>query len=509
MNTQNGKNENDEVLEALKEKMLNPETVAKVAEGSEDDKERFLMAANRHGIGRQVEYILKNWRQPEIRKRKRHTKTGDVEEVQQTITNCHEAIMYDPQLFGKIHYNELTFAPYISGQLPWMIDGHPREWNTGDDAFLRQYLEKYGLMNVQKINDAFEMVIRSSQFNPIRDALIEIRTNKWDHKEGHIRKLLPEYLGCEDSDYNFECMKLLMLAAVKRIFQPGCKYDLMVILVGRQGIGKSQFTRTLALYPEWYCDNFNTFEPDKAVAQLRGFWIVEVAEMLATKRAREVESIKAFITSQNDAYREPYSRRTENRPRRCVFVGTTNDEGFLTDKTGNRRFLPIATGVMAPMKSLFADRGKVMADFYNAWGEAVDLYMQNPNVELILPSTVADAVANAQIRYMADDVRIGLIQNYLDERKLLTPVCVAELYQEALGNYDRIPARHESNDLHMIMKSSITGWQRLEKKARCGKYGSQWAYVKDPKNVPNNERELGTEGFQDADEQFEIPFDGQ
>lgn len=440
-------------------------------------------------------------RDPELKTKTKKTARGEVEEVCQTISNCVEAIAYDQELYGKLCYNELTFSPYIRGRLPWMSDARPREWNNGDDSFLRRYLEKYGLTSEKKISDGFEIVIRSNPYNPIKDVLMAIRSDRWDGKPGHIRKLLPEYLGCEDTDYNYEVMRLVMIAAVKRIFQPGCKFDLVMVLVGPQGVGKSQFTKTLALYPEWYCDNFNTFEPEKAVAQLRGFWIVEVAEMLATKRAREVESIKAFISSQKDVYREPYRQRTENRPRRCVFIGTTNDEGFLTDKTGNRRFLPIAAGVIKPTKSLFDDSDAVRTDFMNAWGEAFDYYLQDPDQDLILPVAVLNAAEEAQDRYTTDDVRIGMIQRYLDTRLKGYPVCVAELFQEALGN-ERLPVRHESNELHAIMQNLIPGWRKIDKRVRCDRYGPQWAYEKIREVVPMEQEE-----FSDLDHEVRNPFE--
>lgn len=428
-------------------------------------------------------------RDPELMTRTKKTARGEVEEVRQTISNCREAIAYDQELYGKLCYNELTFSPYVLGQLPWENGKIPREWDNADDSFLRQYLEKYGLTSEKKISDGFEIVVRSNPHNPIKDVLMAIRTDRWDGKTGHIRRLLPEYLGCEDTDYNYEVIKLVMVAAVKRIFQPGCKFDLVMVLVGPQGLGKSRFVGTLALNPEWYCDNFNSFEPELAVPKLRGLWIVEVGEMLAAKRAKEVESIKAFISSQNDIYREPYRQRTERRPRRCVFIGTTNDEGFLTDKTGNRRFLPIAAGVIKPTKSLFDDPDAVRTDFMNAWGEAFDYYLQDPDQDLILPGAVLSAAEEAQDRYTTDDVRIGMIQRYLDTRLKGYPVCAAELFQEALGN-ERLPVRHESNELHAIMQNLIPGWRKIDKRVRCDRYGPQWAYEKIPEVVPMEQEEF-------------------
>ena len=403
--------------------------------------------------------------------------------IKQTIYNMCEAIEYDEKLWNHIKYNILSYSPFVCGSLPWEHQNMYREWNNSDDSNLKSYIEsKYGLKSLDKIMEALNIVTNRNKFNPVVDMLKDIHKHKWDKNTGHIENLLPDYLGVEKTRYTTECMKIFMLGAISRAFHPGCKFDYMPVLLGKQGIGKSTFLRLLSMNNAWYNDNFNTIEGDKAPEKLRGMWMVELAELLATKKAKEVESIKAFLTSTVDTYRPPYGRRTEQRPRVCVFAGTTNNDRFLTDRTGNRRFLPIVTRKEFVKKSMFDNPDEVQRDFENAWGEAMQLFIDaGENPSLILPHDLQDYVEDRQSEYMEEDVRVGIIQEWLDNTNEQR-VCVMMLYEQVLGNEDRKPTRFESNEIHSIMMNSIEGWEKLQNnnggRAKCGVYGAQVCYVR-------------------------------
>ena len=140
------------------------------------------------------------------------------------------------------------------------------------------------------------------------------------------------------------------MAAVARVLYPGCKFDNMLILSGRQGIGKSTFFSLLG--KEWYSDSLSTFEGKDAAELLQGFWIVEAGELTGLNRS-EMNDVKQFLSKREDIYREPYGRRTSSYPRRCIIVGTTNDKEFLKDVTGNRRKNRKGIREDKPGKSLF------------------------------------------------------------------------------------------------------------------------------------------------------------
>ena len=296
---------------------------------------------------------------------------GENGKIQQTIENVCEALRNDPALKDHIRYNTLSYSPFIFGGVPWDPHNQYREWTNSDDSNLKCYIEgKYGLKSLEKIMEAFTVVANENKYNPITDYLEGL---EWDQKP-HIENLLSDFLGVEKTRYSIEGMKLFLLGAINRAYHPGCKFDYMPVLVGEQGVGKSTFFKRLAGKDEWYNDNFNTVDGDKAAEKLRGMWIVEMAELLAVKKAQQVESIKAFITSTVDTYRPPYGRRTEQRPRVCVFAGTTNSSHFLTDRTGNRRYLPLMVNKQAIKRSMFDRPDEVAEEFRQAWAEALYIF---------------------------------------------------------------------------------------------------------------------------------------
>lgn len=404
----------------------------------------------------------------------------------QTIENASRVLEADPGLAGRFYYDERAYTRMAAGPLPWDGREGDRAVSDADYCGLAAYLEReYGLMSKQKAIDAVTNVAMRNRRNLVAEWLESL---SWDG-EPRIDTLLPCYLGCDPSDYNIAVMRLFMQGAVARAYEPGAKFDYMPVLIGRQGIGKSMFLRRLGTRSDWYCDNLNTVEGDAAAEKLRGMWIVELAELLATKKQRDVESIKAFLTSQVDTIRPKYARETEQRPRACVFAGTTNSPQFLTDSTGNRRFLPVECGVHVAPMSLFSDG--VQAYFEQAWAEAVHVY-KTIKPPLVLDGDLAGYALEKQEAYTEDDPRVGIVQAYLEGRvaeelNRSSPdlsrvrVCVQELIDHALPDaQQRQQGPFLINSLHTIMQTKIAGWEKYPKsrgKARCGNYGVQRCYV--------------------------------
>lgn len=422
---------------------------------------------------------------------KRDLETG---KVIQSIDNVCMVLRNDKNLAGKIRYNILSYSPFVYGELPWSKETY-REWNNTDDSNLKCYVEaRYGLKSLEKIMEGLNIVVAENKFNPVVENLEQLH---WDGKP-HIENLLTDYLGVKKDRYSTESMKLFMLGAINRAYHPGCKFDYMPVLVGGQGIGKSTFLKILAGNDDWYNDNFNTVDGDKAVEKLRGMWIVELAELLAVKKTQEVESMKAFITSTVDTYRPPYGRRTEQRPRVCVFAGTTNNMHFLTDRTGNRRYLPLLANADNVKKSMFENQEEVRKEFQQAWAEALHIFKtQKP--KLVLPKDLENVVKKAQDTYLEEDVRIGIIQEWLDLNKEVDEVCVAMIYTGALENESKKPNRRESNEIHDIMRSSIAGWKLVDTdshRRRLKGYGLQVCYERiKTEEEKKNDGFVSTEGF--------------
>lgn len=392
-----------------------------------------------------------------------------------TIDNVVTILENDKRFKGKIRTNILANCPYYFGDIPWRTQKDELdtmgEWNDTDDAELRRVIQnEYGIirLNKQNYNDGFRIVADNNSFNPLVDYFEELP--KWDGVE-RIKHLLPDFLGAEESEYTYEVMKLVMLGALSRAYNPGCKFDYMLVLVGSQGIGKSYFLKKLAINDIWFEDGIQTsLDKKDAVEKMRGKWIIEFGEMAALKSTKDVEAIKSFTTACTDTYREPYARRTTERKRMCVFTGTTNNMRFLTDRTGNRRFLPIVvTGKKT--KNLFDDDTDEYINM--AWSEALYLFNQaNRKPLLVLPERLAAEVLQHQENHKEDNPAVGLVQYYLDNRVDGYPVCAVEIAEKVLGIELGKVKRSTVNEIHDIMKYEIHGWE-LAHNQKCGKYGSQ------------------------------------
>lgn len=405
--------------------------------------------------------------------------------IKNTWANIKEAITYDAELYGHIKYNILASSIWVFGELPWEQKETYRQWKDSDDQNLKTYLEnRYGFSKSDKIMDALTIVANNNTFNPVCDELNNIANSyTTEQYKGSIRKLLVEYMGVEDTDYHYEVMKTFMLGAICRVFHPGCKFDYTIILYGAQGFGKSEFVRRLALCPEWFNDNFNTLDGDKASEKLAGMWMLELAELKALKSSKDAESIKAFLTSRYDTYRAPYQRRTEQRPRMCVFAGTTNNMNVFVDKTGNRRFWPIITRKGMEKKKLFGNPEEVERDFRLAWAEAMALYHAAKEKPLLRLSEKMEAEAlKMQEQFSEEDYRVGLIQEWLDNTQC-NRVCVAQIIEVVLNQDIEKMTKANRREVQEILENEIKGWSRLNNKdkgrTRCGKYGNQIAFIRD------------------------------
>ena len=221
--------------------------------------------------------------------------------VRQSIRNCLTVFQRDPLLSGAIAYNILTDRKDIIKPI-----GFHRESTALTDTdmkYLLLYLEEtYGLTNEKKIDNAIGIVANENKYHPIRDYLSAL---VWDGTE-RIRFCLRHFLGADADDYTYEALKLFLLGAISRAFQPGCKFEIMLCLVGGQGAGKSTFFRLLAVRDEWFSDDLRKLDDDNVYRKLQGHWMIEMSEMMATANAKSIEEIKSFLSRQKEVYKIPY-----------------------------------------------------------------------------------------------------------------------------------------------------------------------------------------------------------
>lgn len=423
---------------------------------------------------------------------------GNVKSVKQLVHNFEIVMDKDSRFAGKIRLNEFAQQPYLYGSVPWENENNCRAWSSHDDSALFSLIQAdYGLKSRQDFADALKNVSMRNKFHPVRELLDSLT---WDGKE-HIRSLLPEYLGAEDSDYTYQVMRLWMLGAVSRVYKPGSKFDYTIILQGSQGIGKSTFLKLMALDDSWFNDSLDSLDSDKAVQSLTGSWIIELAELKSLARtAGGVESVKRFLTATQDKYRIPYERRADTFYRQCVFAGTTNKDDFLQDETGNRRFLIVQTGVKKPSKSLFVP--EIMDTIKLAWAEAVHIW-KNEKPQLILPEAYMQEAKELQEANMADDGKRGIIQEYLEGK---TQVCAREIWEKALGE-NVSPRKYQITEINDII-AKVPAWKKLKSPRNFEGYGKQRGFQK---TVLQTENEKATNFSEfvptSRQEQMEIPFD--
>ncbi len=378
------------------------------------------------------------------------------------VRNIETVLEHDVRFKNKIRYNEFSHSIDILGALPWKGDNSCRAWNNSDDASLFSVLQcDYGFSKRQDCIDALDIVAKNNSYNPVKDVLESLEYKG----EGYIRKLLPCYLGCADTEYNYQVMLLFMLGAVSRIYKAGTKFDFCLMLQGKQGIGKSTFLQLLALDDSWFNDSLDSLDGKDSIQGLIGSWIIELAELKSFARTTGgMDSIKRFLTATQDKIRLPYCRVVETFPRMCVFAGTTNRADFLIDETGNRRFLIVIAGENTPSKNLF-DKEEILPDIKMAWAEAVHIY-KTESRPLVLPVEVEQEARSIQEQCLVDDPRIGIIEKYLEDKNR---TCVLEIWQEALKQEGQ-PLKFQSREIAEIVLS--LGFKKIGSR-KYGALGSQ------------------------------------
>lgn len=418
-------------------------------------------------------------------------------QIKDDLQNLVLIISNDENLKG-IAYNQHRDGISVKGSLPWkqIKSG----WNDSDMSSLKVYFDKtYGVWSPAKIKEALIAVVAQRAFHPIKEYLDELP--EWDGIE-RVETLLIDYLGADDNEYSKAVIRKTLLAAITRIYNPGTKFDTVLILNGPQGIGKSTLFSKLG--KSWFSDSLTiTDMRDKAAAEkLQGYWILELGE-LAGIRKTDVETVKSFVTRTDDKYRASYGVNVESHPRQCVIVGTTNSEsGFLRDITGNRRFWPVRVSGKGIKKAW------ELKDIDQIWAEALKIYKTGE--ELLLEGDAARIAISEQADAMETDDREGLVRNYLEKllpedwrdldlyerRNFLNNkdfgspqigtvqrerVCTMEIWCECFGKEASSMKKSDAYELNSIM-SRIEGWKKYDgnkhSKFKFPIYGVQTGYVK-------------------------------
>ena len=236
-------------------------------------------------------------------------------------------------------------------------------------------------------------------------------------------------------------------------------------------------------------------DDDNVYRKMQGHWIIEMSEMMATVNAKSIEDIKSFISRQKETYKIPYETHPEDRPRQCVFVGTSNNMDFLPlDRTGNRRFAPVLVHPERVEKHILEDEKESREYIRQAWAEAMELY-RNGSHELKLSRETEEYLKEMQKDFMPEDAKVGAIQLWLDELAE-DYVCSIMIYKEAFSHEYDTPKDWELKEINNVMNHSIIGWEKISSHRFAG-YGTQRGW----------RRVAGKNEFQKLPEDAVIPFE--
>lgn len=412
-------------------------------------------------------------------------------EYTNSATNINLIVQNDRYLKGAFKLNTFDAKRYILKSVPWRKIESEEPMRDVDYSGVRNYIEcVYGIVSSQKIDDALALDVEKHSFHPIQEYLISL---EWDGVP-RVDTLLVDYFGAPDNCYTRAAIRKTLCAAVTRVFCPGTKFDMVLVLVGKQGTYKSTFVRKLGM--KWFSDTFSTFQGKESFEQLRGAWLVEMAELSGLKKA-EVETIKQFISKCDDMYRPAYGRTVETYRRQCVFFGTTNDSDFLHDPSGNRRFNPVNIDFNKASKSVKDDLTQDEID--QIWAEACYLVKQGEN--LYFDDRESELARESQVEHSAVDERTGLVEKYLekllprdwdkkdlfDRRSWLDDplaeageirreyVCTAEIWCECLGKDKNDMTRYNTKDINSLM-ASLPNWEFVSSTKNFQIYGKQRFY---------------------------------
>jgi len=436
--------------------------------------------------------------------------------IKPTFPNVELILKNDPRFVGLAQINEFTqetvqrtppgvkpgrkkaakATRQLAGRI-WQVKDtlNGELWSDDRDFAVRTIIESpktqggYGIKVTDRdLKGAIVLAANEHAFHPVREYLSK---TTWDGVP-RIERLWIDYVHAPDDAYHRSVARLMMVAAVARIFEPGHKFDFATILEGLQGKRKS--TLIAVLGRSWFAELNGDWHDSKSMVELmQGAWIMEIPELTGFGRA-DVRAIKAFISTQKDRVRLAYARRAGQFPRQCIFIGSTNDREYLKDDTGGRRFWPVECR-MAEDEEIDTDALEANVD--QLWAEAVVVYQQ---MRAAKPSgTLPLYLADAESRVIAarlqesrrvespDDVLAGTIAEWLDrpisnggfddDGQLRNETCSKEIWMEMLGGDERsFNAAAQSMVNRALMR--VEGWGGDGSQKRFAKYGKQRVFYR-------------------------------
>lgn len=331
-----------------------------------------------------------------------------------SYTNLMRLVEADPGNRAFIWMNTFTARVEVSAEVPWARHaGETELWSKNDEVGFRNWLiEKYRGVEWSRIDikDIISLLTTRNHYDPLRQYFDQL---EWDGVP-RLDTSFARHLGAEDCSYTTACARNFFLGAASRALHPGCKHDEMVVLYGGEGTGKSSFSFHVCPTPAWTTDSIGDLKNKDALDALRGKWIIEMSE-LRSMQGSNAEHVKAFLTSVQDNYRPAYGEYTLQFPRRCIFVGTTNNPKFLTETGANRRFLPVEISKELNIDELVAERDQL-------WAEAKHMIAKGKKARV--PRELFTEISARRMNATDDGEYVGDIMRYVDGDELSDPLTV-------------------------------------------------------------------------------------
>lgn len=371
-----------------------------------------------------------------------------------THANLQLIFRHDPALWEMVQHNCFS-GQHLITRAPPCIDAemrpapgpYPRALAEGDIVRVLSYAQQRYAHGFKKstVTDCLIAEADDRQIHPVRSWLDGLT---WDGT-ARIDRWLVMTFGVLDDEYHRAVASKLLLAAVRRVRRPGCKFDHMVVLEGAQGMGKSRSIATL-FGEDWYTDQIADLVKKDAAIDLFGKWVVELSEIDHLVRS-EVETVKAFLSRCADRYRPPYEKQSRDFPRQCVFIGTTNSDEYLRDTTGNRRIWPVRcrSSGEADVAWLAEHREQLWAEASQREASGETIWLDNPNI--------SDTASKLQASRMIEDPWSEIVRAYVSDK---TAVTISEILDQALN----IPKREWGKSQQMRAGNILrdAGWKRTE-----------------------------------------------
>jgi predicted P-loop ATPase len=391
------------------------------------------------------------------------------------FANVLTALRCAPQWQGVLRFDTFSLRHMISRPPPFASTRIvPRPVVDADIGLTLEWLQSHHInASFDTVSKAVDAIAQEHRYSPVADYL-----NGLAHDgAARIDTWLIDHFGVAEDPLSIQCGRKFLIGAVARVLSPGAKVDTMIILEGRQGLGKSKALRAL-FRDDWFCDHLPDLNSKDAVLQLRGRWCIEIAEMTTLSRA-DTNKVKGWLSIQSDYVRLPYGRLPVDLPRQTVFAGTLNPggTGYLRDETGGRRFWPMACGATwGDDRTIDTGRLALLRD--QLWAEAVLAYRAGDNWWLD-HAAIEDIQAAAVADRYDDDPWTPNVVTALGNNAWVRPNDLFEALHIAVQDRSRA---HQMR-LGGIMRAQ--GWTRTRRRID----GSpEWVYVQPPYWEPPREQ---------------------